>query len=223
MRFLAELQGQPHVLANLSPCLQSDYVRLRKIGSKWVLQSSAFDQCKTGQEVFREADALVSRIHAILEIYLQLHTAFSVVSILWVNAGGRPFRRSLRSRINVNVYSAKGVRDLAVLRAGESLGSVLVRRAATHAAFREALALLGEGPLRWSQIYDVIEFLGGAKTIASAGWATEKDTVRARRTANYYRHLGRPKKDPLPKNPPTLAHATEFALYLLKQWITTLL
>jgi len=223
MRYLAELEGQPHILENLSPCLQSDYARLRKIGSKWVLQSSAFDQCKTGREVFPEADALVSRIHAILKIYLQLHTTFSVVSILWVNAGGRPFRRGLRSRINVNVYSAKGVRDLAALRAGESLGSLFVRRAATHAAFREALALLGEGPLRWSQIYDVIEFLGGAKIIASAGWATEKDTVRVRRTANYYRHLGRPKKDPLPKNPPTLAHATAFALDLLKQWITTLL
>ena len=220
MRYLAELEGQPHVLENLSPCLQSDYARLRKIGSKWVLQSSAFDQCKTGQEVFPEADALVSRIHAIVKIYLRLHTTFSVVSILWVNAGGRQFRRSLRSRIKLNVYSANGVRDLAALRAGESLGSVLVRRAATDAAFCEALALLGEGPLRWSQIYDVIEFLGGAKDIARKGWATKKETDRIRHTANYYRHLGRRRKDPLPKDPPTLAHATAFALDLLKQWIT---
>ena len=224
MRYLAELEGQPHILENLSPCLQSDSARLLRIDQKWVLQSSAFDQCKTGHEVFREADVLVSRIHAILEIYLQLHRAFSVVSILWLNAEGRPFRRSLRSRINVNVYSAKGVRELATLRAGESFGSVLVHRATTNAAFREALALLGEGPIRWSQIYDVIEFLGGAKRIASAGWATEKNIIRVRQTANHYRHLGgRTKKDPLPRNPATLAHATGFALNLLKQWITTLI
>ena len=28
MRYLAELEGQPHILENLSPCLQSDYARL---------------------------------------------------------------------------------------------------------------------------------------------------------------------------------------------------
>jgi hypothetical protein len=223
MRYLAELQGQPHVFENLAPCLQSDYARLRKMDQRWVLQSSAFDQCKTGQDVFREADLLVSRIHAILSIYLQLPAAFSVVSILWVNSQERPFRRSLRSKININVYSAKGVRDLAILRAGNSLGSILVHRAATNVALDEALALVGEGAVRWSQIYDVIEFLGGAKIIASKGWATERDIVRVRRTANYHRHLGRPKKDPVPKNPPTLAQAKTFAFDLLKRWIATLL
>ena len=222
MRFLAELEGKPHVLEDLAPCLQGNYARLHKIGKRWVLKSSAFDQCKTGQEVFSQADVLVSHIHSILAIYLQLHPAFRVVSILWLNAKGRPFRRSLRSHIKLNTYSAKGVLELASLRGVESLGAVLAHRAAAHVGFREALKLVDERPLRWSQIYDVTELLGGAERIATAGWATKKDTVRVRRTANYYRHLGRPKKDPLPKNPPTLAQTRTFAFNLLKRWIATL-
>jgi hypothetical protein len=221
MRFVAELEGEPHVLENLAPCLQGNYARLRRIGNRWVLESSAFDQCKAGQEVFPEAEMLVSHIQAILAIYLQLHDAFRVVSILWLNAKGRPFRRSLRSHINVNTYSAKGILELASLRGVESLGTALAHRAAAHAAFREALALVEKRPLRWSQIYDVIEFLG-AERIATTGWATRRDIVRIRRTANYYRHLGRPKKDTLPKNPPTLANARTFAFNLLKRWIATL-
>ena len=114
-----------------------------------------------------------------------MHAPFSVASILWLNAEGR-LKRSLREHVRLNVYSAKSVRELASLRGVESLGAVLAHRAAAHVAFREALAFVGERPLGWPQIYDVIEFLGGAKRIATAGWATEKDTVRVRRTANYY-------------------------------------
>jgi len=77
MRYLAELEGTLHVLESLAPCLQSDNVRLRKIDQRWVLESSAFNQCTTGQEVFPLADALLSRIHGVMAIYLGLHQKFS--------------------------------------------------------------------------------------------------------------------------------------------------
>jgi hypothetical protein len=223
MRYLAELEGPPHILESLAPCLQSDNVRLRKVDQRWALESSAFDQCSTGQEVFPLAEALLSRVHSVMAIYLGLHEKFSVVSVLWLNAEGILFRRSLRETITLRVFSSEGLRKLAALHKGEPLASVLVHRAATNERLREALSLVAERPLQWALVYDIIEFLGGIEEIVNAGWATDAETRRVRRTANYHRHLGKRHREPPPPNPPTLAQAGAFAFTLLKQWIATVL
>jgi hypothetical protein len=101
----------------------------------------------------------------------------------------------------------------------QPLGSAICQAIDLDPAVKEALALHGEGELSWSQVYDIIEFLGGAEEIAKAKLASTEKTNIVRRTANHYRHQGSIRKYKLPPNPPQLAEGVDFARGLLKRWI----
>lgn len=222
MRFVVELDGDPHVIENVSTCMQGAEARFRKIGNQWVLESTALDRCSAKEEAFRIADDLISNINSILAIYLGLPKACSVGSILWLNNRGIPFRRSLREYMMLHTYLAPRKSELTTVVGDETLGSALTRRAGTNATLRECLSLIRGQTLHWSQIYDVIEYLGGAAQIGAAGFSTKANTARVRQTANHYRHLGSKKKYPLPKNSPSLEQARKFTCEILKKWIASI-
>lgn len=222
MRFVAELEGKPHIIKAVSPCVQGVGARFRKIENQWALESAELDKCSSKDEAFRVADDLVGRINSILAIYLGLSHACSVRSILWLNDLGRPFRRSLREYIVLHTYLSPQKSDIVKVVSGETLMSSLTRRAGTNTMLRECLSLIKGETLQWSQVYDIIEYLGGATGIESAGLAVRASTARIRQTANHYRHLGSKKKYPLPKNPPSLEKARKFTQGILKKWIESL-
>jgi hypothetical protein len=219
MRFVAELDGDPHVIENVSICMQGAEARFRKIGNQWVLESTAFNRCSNRVEAFRIADDFISNINSILAIYLGLQQACSVRSIMWLNDRGIPFRRSLREHVTLYTYLAPRKSELTTVVGDETLGSAITHLACTNAALRECLYLIRGQTLHWSQIYDVIEYLGGAAQIGAAGFATKANTARVRQTANHYRHLGSKKNYPLPKNSPSLEQARKFTCEILKKWI----
>jgi hypothetical protein len=219
----AVLTGQDDVLASIALCFDSDNARIKKQRIKkqedsWVLESSKFAPCTTGDEVFPIADDIVSRINHILALYCNFTPTFSVEYINWTNAEGEPFRTH-RDSVSVNVVSSKGQAELKGVRGTQPLGSAVLEVMARDSAVEEAFNLHGDSELTWSQVYDVIDFVGGIESIAKAGYADKKQTRVVRQTANHHRHLGSPRKYPLPPNPPTLAKATEFARSLLKCWI----
>jgi hypothetical protein len=152
--------------------------------------------------------------------YLGPYSPFSVHSILWINAEGKP-KRSLRAVQKIFVYSPKGLQKLSTYTGTLPLGSVIAHCVATDPAVAEALSLVGECEPGWSQIYDIIEFLGGPKGVQEAGLADKKLTRHIKWTANHYRHLGSRKAYPLPANPPILSKAHVFVVDLLQRWIAT--
>jgi hypothetical protein len=101
------------------------------------------------------------------------------------------------------------------------LGAAIFQAIDLNPDVKEALALHGEGELSWSQVYDIIEFLGGAEEIAKAKLASKEKTSIVRRTANHYRHQGSIRKYTLPPNPPQLAEGVDFVRSLLKRWIAS--
>jgi hypothetical protein len=220
---VALLSGQDDVLASVAPCFDSDGARIkqRRLKEKedsWVLESSDFAQCATGEEVLGVADGIVSRINQILALYCN-HTAttLSVDCISWISAKGEALR-TIRGSMSVNVTSSKG---LAALKSGKPpLGSAVFSLMTRDSKVNEALTLHGDSGLSWSQIYDIIDFVGGVKGIVKAGYAGRKQASAVRQTANHYRHLGAKKKPTLPANPPTLVEANVFARSLLKGWIS---
>jgi hypothetical protein len=216
----AVLKGQPNLLEAMAQCFVSDNARIRKHEEGWILESSEFASCTAGEQVFPIADDIAARIHRILALYCGTTETISVEHIYWMNAAGEPLR-SIRGSISVNVFSSKGLAELKTMRGTHPLGSVVFQSMILDAAVREALTLHGESGLSWSQIYDLIEFLGGAAGIAKAGYANTKQTRAVRQTANHYRHLGSPKNFPLPSNPPTLSEATDFTRGLLQRWISS--
>jgi hypothetical protein len=212
------------MLASIAKCFDSHNARITKQRIKkqeesWVLESSEFSPCTTGGEVLAVADDIVSRINQILAVYADFTPTFSVEYINWINAEGEPFR-TLRDFASLNRVSSKGLVELRGMSGTRPLGSAVLDTMICDPAVEGALILHGDGELSWPQVYDIIEFFGGESGITNAGYADKKQVRAVRQTANHHRHLGSPKKYPLPLNPPTLADATEFARSLLRHWIS---
>jgi hypothetical protein len=215
----AVLEGQPDMLESIAPCFIEDSARIRKHEEGWILESSDFESCTNGEQVFGIADDIVSRIHRILALYCGMTATLSVGHIYWINTAGEKLR-TIRGSMPVNVVSSQGLAGLKTMHGPQPLGSVVFNAMTLDVAVGEALALHGEGGLGWSQVYDIIEFLGGETGVVKAGYATRKKTRTVRQTANHFRHLGSQNNFPLPSNPPTLAEATEFARSVLRRFVS---
>src|ERR1700730_6557291 len=88
----AVLKGQPHMLESVAECFVSNEARVRKHEEGWILESSEFTSCTTGEQVFPIADDIVSRLHRILALYCGADDILSVGHIYWINAEGEPLR-----------------------------------------------------------------------------------------------------------------------------------
>jgi hypothetical protein len=216
----AVLNGQPDMLESVAACFDGTNAKIRKDEEGWMLESSEFASCTAGEQVFPIADDLVSRIHHVLALYCGATATLIVEHIYWINSEGKRLR-TIRGSLPVNVISSKGLAELKGMSGSQPLGSAVLQAMTLDATVEEGLTLHGEGGLSWSQVYDIIEFLGGETGIAQAGHASRKQTRTVRQTANHYRHLGSPKKYPLPSNPPDLAAASEFTRCLLKRYIAS--
>ncbi|SRR5258706_3133061 len=221
----AVLTGQEDVLASVAHCFDSETARIKKQRLKekedsWILESSEFALCTTGNEVLAIADDLVSRIHQILALYCNYTPTLSVECISWINAKGESLR-TVRGSFSVNVVSSKGLAELKSASGTQPLGSAVFEAMTRDVKVNEALTLHGDSGLSWAQVYDIIDLIGGVKGIVKAGSAARKQASAVRQTANHYRHQGLRKKPLLPANPPTIDQANEFARGLLKRWIAS--
>jgi hypothetical protein len=220
----AVLTGQDDVIASIATCFASDSARIKKQRLKeeedsWVLESSEFALCTTGDEVLAKADEIVSRLNQILALYCNFTPPLSVDCISWISAEGEPLR-TIRGSISVNITSSEGLSELKSLSGTQPLGSAVFEAMTRDRKVNEALTLHGDSGLSWSQVYDIIDLVGGVDGIVKARLAAKKQASAVRQTANHYRHQGLKKKPTLPANPPTLAQANKFARGLLKRWIS---
>jgi hypothetical protein len=103
---------------------------------------------------------------------------------------------------------------------GKSAGGHIVTAILYDPVVEEAVKLHGNQPT-WSQIYDIIDFIGGPEQIHRAGWADRKRTRLVRQTANCNRHLGSPKKYPSPPTVVALNDARIFVRELMMKWISS--
>lgn len=81
-----------------------------------------------------------------------------------------------------------------------------------------AFRIMSSPTFSWREIYDIIELIGEREIIA-AGWSTKAVLGPAKQTANHYRHLGEPAKNPLPPDPPSFWDAYKQVSAVLRMWI----
>ena len=215
----AVLTGETNHLENLAPSFTGSDGTIRKNGDQWVLESPRFQSCTTGDQLFSLAEDILYDIQCILALYINATPFLSVHYVKFVTQGGAGFRQ-IRCTGEINVISTKGIAELKSLNGTQPLGSAVLRAMNTDPRIKEAFSLHGEGELSWSQIYDIIEFVGGENRIVKAKFASRVGVRRLRQTANHYRHLGNPQKYLLPSKPFSLKDGTEFTRNLLKRWIT---
>ncbi len=220
VKFAVQLTGTRPLLEHVAPCFQGEFARIVKVGDDWFLESSAFSICAAPAEVYPIADQILKLIHRVTAVYARLFSPFEIGYVQAFSDDGTPVNRALRAMQRVQVYSGEGIAELQALREEQSLGTCVVHEAMADEELLAALALVGDQhEIQWPQLYDILEFLGGERVIAGKNWATRAQVRRCRQTANYYRHLGRPIKNPLPANPLSLGEATAMVLGLLKNWI----
>lgn len=98
---------------------------------------------------------------------------------------------------------------------GVSLLESLLALVDEDKSVRHALTILRRQEIGWADLYDVIEFLSDLQQVGGK----EPNIERHRRTANFHRHRGRLKPDPLPNNPPTLEESRKYICGLLEEWL----
>jgi hypothetical protein len=219
MRYLAVVESSTAVLEHYIDCFNSDICRITKLDGKWALSSSAFDACSSPAKVFPLADAMLFSIRRILSLYNGLSSPVTVSFIEGLDENGRRVSTTIREQIIVNIVSQTASAELSVLVGGNPLGAVILEALPDDIMMREALQLYQDLENRWSDIYDIIEFLGGPEYVERVGVGTRKECRRIRQTANYFRHLGSPRAYLLPPNPPTANEAAQFAKRSLRRWI----
>ena len=74
--------------------------------------------------------------------------------------------------------------------ASGGLSTDVLSRAATDPSDRSSASLIGHVAPDRPRVYDIIEFLGGERSIEASGLVPRSQARRVRQTANYYRHLG---------------------------------
>jgi hypothetical protein len=104
-------------------------------------------------------------------------------------------------------------------RTGTNVCGRFIELAQSDPKIAEALALVSGGAPSWHSLYDVLEFFAGKRGVAKRDWASQSTVDRFMRTANHYRHLGAPKRYPLPRNPPDIKETRTFVLGLLRRWL----
>jgi hypothetical protein len=214
------LTGQSDFLESIAPCFVSENAKLKKLGEKWVLESLEFTRCTSAEQLFLVADDLVSRIHSILALYINSTPSLAAKYVYWTDGEGHPWR-VIRGSSGFDIISSKGLAELRKASGTQPLASAVFQAISQDSTVREALKLHGESKLGWSQIYDIVEFLGGVDEIVKAKFASKNKTRIVRQTANHHRHLGSTRGFPLPSNPPSLAEGQDFARGLLKLWIAS--
>ena len=218
LHYAAVLNGQKNVLEDIAPCFSTALSTIRRRDDKWIMESSNFERCQSVEEVFTVADTLLQQIHQVLALYLGLTSAPLSVSSIMVFNGDKLVRHRLRGFSELIYVYRQAMKNFIPTPSG-SLATAVLLLAASDPAVREALSLGGNDAPTWPRIYDIIEFLGGPRGIAKSGLASKTKSACVKQTANYYRHLGNPKDDKLPSNPPTLREASLFATNILQQWI----
>ena len=219
-RYVAVLESPGTGLVEFAECFTSDLCRITKLKELWVLESSRFNACSDPKDVFPLADETLSVVRRILSLYFGLSYPLTVSYIQSIDAGGQPCGRTIRCSSTIMVItSSTALTEMTTIIHGRPLATAILECAQKDAKISEALKLFQDVENRWTDVYDIIEFLGGPSQIEKSGFGTGKEARAVKQTANYYRHLGRPEPSLLPTNPPTLGKASLFAKKVLSRWI----
>jgi hypothetical protein len=154
-----------------------------------------------------------------MSLYRGLSYPLTVKYIQCIDADGQLFGKGLRGGITIMITSPTALTEMKTPIHSQPLATAIFERADKDAKISEALKLFQDVESRWGDVYDIIEFLGGPSQIGKSGLGNEKEARSIKQTANYYRHLGRPRPSLLPTNPPELGRASLFAKKALSLWI----
>jgi len=217
MKWAVQLVGEDRNLEMAAPCFQGDELRIVK-RDFWYLESIELNKCQNSTEAWAVAEELLKLVHCVGYLFVRFSRSFELGFTQPYDDQGTPLKRGLRATATLNVVSSKGIEQLSEVREASSRGADVVSLARRDPDVQAGFSLLGDRDISWHQIYDIIEFIGPAH-IVKKKWASKNELRILKQTANHFRHLGRPMKNPLPANPPTIHQCRNVALDFFRRWV----
>ncbi len=160
-------------------------------------------------EVYAWIEVLIEQLVTLMHVY-QPGGIFELKL-----SGATDIRENGSSVATSNPFSVTIVRDAKELASAHpdhgTYCGALLNAAQSDDDVAHALRLLRDPKPSWASVYDVYEFLKGKVSLQGLD--------RHRQTANSYRHLGNPKNNPPPQNPPTLFDSQQEIYGLLRGWL----
>jgi hypothetical protein len=220
MKWAIQLTGEEADFKLLEPCFQSNDLRIVKHDELWFLESERLNSFTDANGVWAVADKLLTELQTTFHLFAGASPRFALGFAQPYSDDGTPLLggRAVRAALTINVVCPQGITKLTSSTPNGTFGSHVVSCAATDSTIHAALSLIPTSEISWYQIYDIIEFISPI-AIAEKGWASSREVRQIKQTANHYRHLGRPDKNPLPPNPPTIHQARTRTLAFLRLWL----
>jgi hypothetical protein len=198
----------------LIPLLPPDIPFVNRIDETTCAVGSAEFMNFTPSEAYQRVENMLGNLTALMHVYSpNTRRRFEVWQVHELHASGR---QSAIKRLTMTVSHTDGMAKLTESVDGTvSRAALLLRLAQSDGRISEAFALLQTPEPSWGAVYDVLKFV--EQSPVTKGKRTKVDTYR--RTANWYRHLGEPDREPKPSNAPNLIEARTFAFGLLQDWL----
>lgn len=216
-KYRVYIKGKANQISLISPCFVSDDFRIVMDKDQWFLETIIFEDYTKVEEVQIKAKEIINEINIIISVYSQLHTSLEIDYIIWRNKEGK-LKKRITGSFDVNVYSGVGLGKLKNNHLNSTFGNVILNQSQTNPKIKELLRFLNEKPLRWIDIYNIIEYIGKSN-IPTLVSVKKNEVEEINRTANHFRHLGNPKNNSLSNNAPSIQVARNFTHDLLQKWL----
>lgn len=195
MEWHVQLKGHGLDLQELSKCLTTPALLIRKSGGNYILQSSSFDALEDPDAVSDAAAAVLALIYGAARLGFGVERPITVSGIIEIRDGRRIFHEALsdgfefRAAMSMQITHGDGRVEIH-LPAEKVPDWVAMAQRDRHVA--KVLRLLGPGINSFAElykIYEVVEHDVGGR-VWRAGWASEADVRRFKHTANSPEALG---------------------------------
>lgn len=216
-RWCVLVKGDEISLRELHKLLPSPLYRCEYEQDLCVLTSPTFDEISEVADLSAHVTALLSHLVAVMRTLSSPSARLEFVGTRSKTPDGRNRATSRPVRINIIDPAALDFAHMPHPEEGTAalaLASLASRDGAVALAFR----IMSAPEFGWREIYDIVELLGEQEFLRD-GQVTKRALRDLKQTANHYRHLGEPAKNPLPADPPSFWEAYQLVSAVLREWL----
>jgi hypothetical protein len=228
-----EVTGDHGAMNMLAESMAGSSTTITLEEGKFILQSDAFDDHDTAQDVAGKAKDILSTLSGAVRLKLGGHTSMAIGSAYRVrDSGGRDyFIMPEPAQIKLRVFPAtlvvtKSDGTQEIDRPADQVGR-LAKLAANDDRVAKALRLRDHDDLGWVELYRIYEVVDsdiGRSKIVANGWASAPEINLFKHTANSVTAVGDQARhgketEKPPANPMTLTRAKKLIDAVLNGWL----
>jgi hypothetical protein len=209
------------LLAGLAQAFATGPYVVIKNGPEYLLPMAGFSEATVADDVEAEADQIVRRMAAVLNIFANLRGEIWAENAIFVYPDGRSKGILASLPGEVIIWSREILDDLSAPTDEGTRATSFLTTVDHDPPLLELFTEVGGGGIGWERLYKIYECVrktaGGDDRMAKALDTPRAQIKRFTQTANRHRHASNPTKYPAPLNPMALSEAQSFIRALLRK------